>query len=184
MRLQGMPSSSRVLASRDDSLIPSTVGTVAITNSVCLGSLNRSRAVRTRDRMPSSFATMSSWLPPAPNRPLTASAAAPSFLRSLMTWGVVAQLGCFWEVCVRVCVHGWWGGACMPVCSACKGWSCCNPNLKKHSHNPPTPIHLAQRRVDKVWQRQQAQRVASGRCVKHDAAELGILLGVDKLDHL
>ena len=48
----------------------------------------------------------------------------------------------------------------------------------------PAPPHLAERRVDKLWQRQQPQRVAGGRGVKHDAAELGVLGRLHKLDHL
>ena len=42
-----------------------------------------------------------------------------------------------------------------------------------HAANPSCPTH-----------RQQAQRVAGGRGVKHDAREAGILLTLDKLQHL
>lgn len=44
----------------------------------------------------------------------------------------------------------------------------------------PSPhlLYLAERCVNKLRQSQQPQRVSCGRCVKHDAAELGILLPV------
>lgn len=68
------------------------------------------------------------------------------------------------------------------------------PNTHPQAHSPSVHAqsstvrarspHLAERRVDKVRQAEQPQRVPCGRGVKHDARKLCILGAVDKLHDL
>jgi hypothetical protein len=82
-RLQGMLSRCSALRRRELSLMPRTVGMVAIMNSVVVGSVKMRFTSWMRSLSSSSRSTTSSWLLPVPNSPRMADVALLSFVRSL-----------------------------------------------------------------------------------------------------